>query len=106
MAVTLTENAARQIKHSLSRFGGVALRLGVKKVGCNGWAYTFDIAREVGADAHVFEGHEARLVVDPEALALIDGSVLDYEKTHFKEAFVVSNPNAKSMCGCGESFNV
>ena len=40
------------------------------------------------------------------ALALVDGSVLDYEKTNFKEAFIVSNPNAKSMCGCGESFNV
>ena len=58
MAVTVTENAAKQIRHSLSRFGGVALRLGVKKVGCNGWAYTFDIAKEVDAAAHVFEGHE------------------------------------------------
>lgn len=106
MAVTLTENAAHQIKHSLSRFGGVALRLGVKKMGCNGWAYTFDIAKDLSAEDHVFEGHEAKLVVDPEALALIDGSVLDYEKTNFKEAFTVVNPNAKNSCGCGESFNV
>ena len=45
-------------------FGGVALRLGVKKVGCNGWAYTFDIAKELDSAAHVFDGHEAKVVGD------------------------------------------
>ena len=46
---TLTENAARQIRRSLAKRGkGVGLRLGIKKVGCSGLAYTFDYADDVG----------------------------------------------------------
>ncbi len=46
MAITLTESAARQIKDQLARRGnGLGLRVGVKKVGCSGFAYTFDLRR-------------------------------------------------------------
>src|SRR5262249_233901 len=48
VTITITENAARQIRSSVVRFGGIGLRLGVKTVGCNGLAYTFDMAQEVG----------------------------------------------------------
>ena len=45
MAITLTENAAKQIQSQLAKRGkGLALRIGVKKVGCSGLAHTFDIA--------------------------------------------------------------
>ena len=106
MAITLTESAARQIKSSVARFGGIGLRLGVKTVGCNGRAYTFDVAREVGAGDTLFEAHDAKLVVDSAALAYLDGSELDYVREGFKQMFSVRNPNVDSTCGCGESFNV
>ena len=106
MAITLTESAARQIKSSVARFGGIGLRLGVKTVGCNGLAYTFDVAREVGAGDTLFEAHDAKVVVDSEALAVLDGSELDYVREGFKQMFSVRNPNVDSTCGCGESFNV
>ena len=65
MAIALTENAARQIQKSLSKRGkGIGLRLGVKKVGCSGFAYTFDYADEVGANDSLFESHDAKVVVD------------------------------------------
>ncbi len=51
MAITLTESAARQIRTQLAKRGkGLGLRVGVKKVGCSGFAYTFDYADEVRAD--------------------------------------------------------
>ncbi len=106
MAITLTESAAKQIQTSVARFGGIGLRLGIKSVGCSGLAYTFDMAKEVGPGEHLFEGHDAKLVVTPEALAVIDGSELDYIREGFKQMFTVKNPNVKSTCGCGESFNV
>ena len=53
MAITLTENAARQIQSQLAKRGkGLALRIGVKKVGCSGLAHTFDYADEVRAGDH------------------------------------------------------
>ena len=60
MAVTLTENAAKKIWIQLAKRGkGIGLFIGVKKVGCSGLAYTFDIADEIRAGDHTFESHNA-----------------------------------------------
>lgn len=107
MAINLTENAARQIQKSLAKRGqGVGLRLGIKQVGCSGLAYTFDYADEVGPDDTLFESYNAKVVVDKEALQYLDGSTLDFAREGLKEFFKFDNPNAKSECGCGESFSV
>ena len=107
MAIQLTESAAKQIRTQLAKRGsGIGLRLGIKKVGCSGWAYVFDYADEVRPDDATFEAHDARLVIDTESLAAIDGSVLDFRKEGLKEAFKVENPNVEATCGCGESFSV
>jgi iron-sulfur cluster assembly protein len=107
MAITLTENAASHIKKVLAKRGtGVGLRLGVKKVGCSGLAHTFDYADSVGEGDHLFESHNAKVVVDAESLRYLDGSVLDFVKDGFKETFRFDNPNVKEQCGCGERFSV
>lgn len=107
MAIQLTERAAQQIQKSLARRGkGLGLRLGVKKVGCSGFAYTFDYADQVGANDALFEAHAAKIVVDREALAYLDGSTLDFVREGLKESFKFDNPNVKNHCGCGESFSV
>ena len=106
MAITLTPSAAGQILSSVEKFGGLGLRLGVKQVGCSGFAYTFDMAKEVGPDDQLFEGHSAKLVVDRKALAYLDGAELDFVRDGFKQLFTVKNPNVDDTCGCGESFSV
>jgi iron-sulfur cluster assembly protein len=106
MAITLTPSAARQILSAVEKFGGVGLRLGVKEVGCSGFAYTFDMAKEVGPDDVLFEGHAAKLVVDRQALGMLDGAELDFVREGFKQMFAVKNPNVDDTCGCGESFSV
>jgi iron-sulfur cluster assembly protein len=106
MAITLTESAAKQIKSAVANLGGVGLRLGVKRVGCSGLAYTFDVAKEIGASDSLFEAHDAKLVVDADAMPVLDGAELDFVREGFKQMFTVKNPNVKSTCGCGESFNV
>jgi iron-sulfur cluster assembly protein len=107
VAIALTENAARQIRKSLQKRGkGLGLRVGVRKVGCSGLAYTFDYADEVGANDALFESHHATLVVGEEALQYLDGSTLDYVREGLKETFRFENPNVKAQCGCGESFSV
>jgi iron-sulfur cluster assembly protein len=106
MAITLTPSAAGQILSSVEKFGGLGLRLGVKQVGCSGFAYTFDMAKEVGPDDQLFEAHSAKLVVDRKALAYLDGAELDFVREGFKQLFTVKNPNVDDTCGCGESFSV
>ena len=107
MAITLTENAAQQIRHQLAKRGkGLGLRVGIKKVGCSGFAYTFDYADEVRADDQAFDAFEAKVVVDTESLAVLDGARLDFVKEGLKQMFKFDNPNVDGTCGCGESFNV
>jgi iron-sulfur cluster assembly protein len=107
MAISVTENAARQIQIQLAKRGkGVGLRVGVKKVGCSGLAYTFDYADEVRPGDRLFEAHDAKVVVDADTLSILDGSRLDFVKEGFKQVFKFDNPNIDSTCGCGESFNI
>ena len=48
MTMTLTEKAALQIQRQLEKRGkGIALRIGIKKVGCTGLAHTFELADEI-----------------------------------------------------------
>ena len=107
MAITLSENAATHIRTQLRQRGkGLGLRLGVKKVGCSGFAYTFDFADEVGADDSVFEAHEAAVVIAADSLAFLDGTRIDFVKDGLKQMFAVDNPNVDNTCGCGESFSL
>ena len=107
MTITLTENAAKQIQHQLAKRGkGLALRIGVKKVGCTGLAHTFEIADEIRANDHTFKSHNARVVIDADNLVFLDGSRIDFVTEGLKQMFKFDNPNVDSECGCGESFNV
>lgn len=107
MAIQLTESAAKQINAQIAKRGkGIGLRVGVKKTGCSGWAYTYDYADAVQGDDQVFEAHDAKLVIDGESLEFLEGSTVDYVREGLKQAFKVNNPNVDATCGCGESFTV
>ena len=107
MTMTLTERAAAQIRRQLYKRGsGIALRIGVKKVGCTGLAHTFELADEKRPDEHSFESHGACLLVDAESLLVLDGSHIDFVTEGLTQRFKFDNPNVDSECGCGESFNV
>lgn len=107
MAIQLTESAAKQINAQIAKRGkGLGLRVGVKKTGCSGWAYTYDYADDVKGGDQVFEAHDAKLVVDGESLEFLNGSTVDYVREGLKQAFKVDNPNVDATCGCGESFTV
>ena len=107
MAITLTENAAKQIQSQLAKRGkGLALRIGIKKVGCSGLTHTFDIADEIRSGDHVFELFDACVVLDAASLLVLDGSRIDFIKDGLRQMFKFENPNVESECGCGESFNL
>ncbi|MBL8199395.1 MAG: iron-sulfur cluster assembly accessory protein [Chromatiales bacterium] len=109
MAVTLTENALKRVR----AFGagptagpGPGLRIGVKRTGCSGLAYVINHVDHVSPDDVVFDQDGVRVVVDRQALELIDGTVVDFVREGLNEAFRFRNPKAKGECGCGESFTV
>ncbi len=107
MTISLTDNAAKQIQTQLAKRGrGVGLRVGIKKVGCSGFAYTFDYADEIKAGDQVSENNGAKLVVDAESLGFLNGAKLDFVRDGLKQTFKFENPNVDATCGCGESFSI
>ncbi|MGE0803627.1 MAG: iron-sulfur cluster assembly protein IscA [Lautropia sp.] len=107
MAISLTPAAARHIERYLSNRGkGIGLRLGVKTTGCSGLAYKLEYADAPFEGDVVFESNGVKVLVDPKSLAYIDGTELDFVREGLNEGFKFNNPNVRSECGCGESFQV
>src|SRR5579859_3237031 len=79
------------------------LRLGVQGGGCSGMTYfmDFDTPR---ADDKIFENKGARVLVDPKSILYVSGSILEYSEGLMGSGFQIKNPNVKSSCGCGSSF--
>ncbi len=105
MAISLAPAALQRIQgYLIDAPAALGLRFGVKRTGCSGWSYVVDMAREAKADDVVSEQDGVRIFVDPDSLALVDGTEIDFLKQGLNEQFVFRNPNVKAECGCGESF--
>ena len=107
MAITLTDSAARHVKHYLAKRGkGLGVRLAVRTSGCSGLAYVIEYADEAEVHDQVFEDKGIKLVIDPKSLVYLEGTELDFAREGLNEGFSFNNPNESGRCGCGESFNV
>ncbi len=80
------------------------LRVSVENGGCSGMQYgmSFD---EVKAGDAAFESEGVPMLVDPASLAHLQGVSIDFDDGLHGKGFEIRNPNAKSTCGCGKSFN-
>lgn len=107
MTISLTEKAAARARDHLAQKGQAqGLRLGVRNTGCSGYMYTVALAEAIEPDDQVFESQGVKIVVSTKNLPYLEGMEVDYAKQGLNEGFRFNNPNAKAMCGCGESFSV
>jgi len=52
-----------------------------------------------------FDFDGLKLIVDGTSFMYLDGTTIDYLETLEASGFKFENPNVKSTCGCGSSFN-
>jgi iron-sulfur cluster assembly protein len=109
MGIQVSEVAARRIRTLMDKQqmteGG--LRVGVKGGGCSGLSYTFSWERQARLGDEVIDGPDGiKIFVDRKSLIYLNDTVLDYDTSLLSKGFVFQNPNAKSTCGCGTSFQV
>ena len=107
-AITLTDAAVARIKHLAKENGRASpgLRIGIRRAGCSGMAYTFELAEERLPHDALVESGGVTVLVDPEAAMYLAGAELDFVEEKLRSSFVFHNPNEKGRCGCGESFFV
>jgi iron-sulfur cluster insertion protein len=106
--VSMTASAAAKVSKLAASEGNpnLMLRLAVSGGGCSGFSYGFSLDGDVTGDDKVFEFHGAKLVIDDASLELLTGSEIDYVEDLMAASFRITNPNAKSTCGCGTSFAI
>ena len=104
--ITLTEAAIKKVSSILVNEGPEAkLRMYVSGKGCAGLTYGFGITDEVEEDDLTIDQGDVVVVIDPDSLPYLRGSVVDFIDGLTGSKFDIKNPNAKSACGCGDSFN-
>ena len=107
MSITITPAASERMRHFLAGMPTAAgVRFGVKRTGCSGFAYVVDLAEAMSEGDQLVEVGGVPLIVNDKSLALVEGTVIDFQRQGLNASFVFHNPNATGECGCGESFTV
>lgn len=115
MAIELTEKAAVKVKEIIAEQQSngslpkekMYLRLRVVGGGCSGFQNKLDLDPEVKEKVdEVFEFHGVPVVIDKKSLIYLTGARVDYHDEMHRSGFSISNPNAKSTCGCGSSYTM
>jgi len=107
--ISISDEAATQIKKilSVSKQDVNGIVVGVDKTGCSGYAYKIDYASKDNTTNYEFvESKGVKVFIEPAATMFLIGSEMDYTQDKLASRFVFNNPNEKSSCGCGESFNI
>jgi len=108
LPLQFTDAAARKVKNLVADEENPELKLRVYITGggCSGFQYGFTFDDKVNDGDMTIEKSGVALVVDPMSLQYLVGGEVDYTEGLEGSRFVVTNPNAKTTCGCGSSFSI
>ncbi|MDB2582966.1 iron-sulfur cluster assembly accessory protein [Gammaproteobacteria bacterium] len=105
--LNFSDKAITHFLNSLdSRGKGIGIQIGVRKAGCSGYEYFFDYVDSIDKDNIVLEKNGCKVFIDQTSLSFLKGSLVDYSEEGLNKGIKFINPNAKAVCGCGESFTV
>ncbi|MCQ8226612.1 MULTISPECIES: iron-sulfur cluster insertion protein ErpA [Pantoea] len=108
LPLQFTDAAAKKVKNLISDEENPALKLRVYITGggCSGFQYGFTFDDQMNDGDMTIEKQGVALVVDPMSLQYLVGGSVDYTEGLEGSRFIVTNPNAKTTCGCGSSFSI
>ena len=105
--LNFTTKALAHFKHMVSMQGKEnKVKLGVKKMGCNGYAYYFEFTSRANKSDHKISVDSLDFFVPSDSINVIKGSQVDFTIEGLNQGIKFINPNASAVCGCGESVKV
>ncbi|CAM4458842.1 MAG: Iron-sulfur cluster insertion protein ErpA [Legionellaceae bacterium] len=109
-----TDAAAQKVRELIYEEGNynLNLRLYIEGGGCSGFKYHFTFDENINENdweiEKKFNDQEplqiVKLIIDSMSANLVIGASVDYREDINGAQFVITNPNAKTTCGCGSSF--
>ena len=108
--IKLSQAAADEIQRlkSKQKQPKLLFRLAVKPGGCSGWFYdmSFNDEQALTDCDRVFTSKNIQVVLDAETLQHTQGLTIEYSEDLMGGGFRFYNPQAESVCDCGNSFSV
>ena len=104
--IDVTKKAVEHLAKLLKVHKKSYVRLSVTGGGCAGFKYDWSFSDTKKDTDEMQDLNGTKLLIDEKSLFYIAGTVLDFKEEIFGSSMEISNPNAKSSCGCGESFGV
>jgi iron-sulfur cluster assembly protein len=114
--VTVTEKAAAEVRRHIASMieskeiepgSTLYLRVRVQGGGCSGFQNKLDLDPKFDEKTdHKFEFHGIEVVIDKRSMLYLEGAIVDFHDDLNKRGFTITNPSAKSTCGCGSSYSM
>ena len=106
--ITLTDKAKNYLLSIMNKSNKKHVLLQAKGGGCAGFMYdwSFPETKDINAsDTSIVLKDGYELCIDRYSVFKLMGMSIDYVESISGSSLEISNPNAKSTCGCGESFS-
>lgn len=104
--ITLTPTAISKVKEILDMQDPkpAGLRIAVVGGGCSGFTYSMAFENNPGLLDKTYDFEGLKVFIDQASMLYLDGARVDFVETLEGSGFKFDNPNVKSTCGCGSSF--
>ena len=106
--ISLSDSAVGKLQFLIAEEDNPSLRFRVYITGggCSGFEYGFTFDEDVEEDDTLIESDGATLIVDALSFQYLVGAEVDFKEDLSGARFVVTNPNASTTCGCGNSLSL
>jgi iron-sulfur cluster assembly protein len=104
--VNVTPAAASAVQELMTKrnLTGYGLRIFISGGGCSGFQYGLALEDNVRESDMAYEVNGVKIVIDEVSINYLRGAQIDYVDELMGSGFKITNPNAQSTCGCGQSF--
>jgi len=103
--INFTDSAIQRIEELLKKEEpNYKLRVYIVGGGCSGFNYGFAVDQDKNEDDFEINAGAASVLVDAISAPYLEDAEIDYKDDLTGQRFVITNPNARSTCGCGSSF--
>jgi len=106
--LSITERAASKVKEIIEAQSPrpAGLRIAVVGGGCSGFSYSMSFENSSNMLDKTYDSDGFKVMVDQASLLYLEGVEVDFVDSLEGSGFKFNNPQVKSTCGCGSSFNV
>jgi iron-sulfur cluster assembly accessory protein len=106
--INITDRAAQEVKTiTIDCYVKSYLRIRVQGGGCSGFKNKMAIDENYNEKTDVLiSKKDINIVIDKRSAIYLENATIDFTEELNDRGFKITNPAAKSTCGCGSSYSI